>query len=93
MSRVPSLAILAVVIALTGCKKQERCAAGDTPEVCKAVQECFASGTSIEICRMGEKDANQSRKDLAPAYNGAAGALNHDSSKAAQKPLPEQQKH
>ncbi len=29
-------------VAFTGCRKQEQCAAGDTPAVCKEVQKCFA---------------------------------------------------
>jgi hypothetical protein len=26
--------------------------------VCQEVQKCFQSGTSVEVCREGEKDAN-----------------------------------
>ena len=81
-------AALVIMFAFTGCKKQEQCAAGDTPAVCKAFQECLKSNTSTEVCRMGEKDASQSRKDLAPAYDGASGALKGDPS---QKPAPQQQ--
>jgi hypothetical protein len=50
-SSFPVLALLATTIAFTGCKKKEQCAPGDTPAVCKAVQECFESGTSTVACR------------------------------------------
>ena len=84
------VALLTATISVTGCKKQEQCAPGDTPAVCKAVQDCFASGTSVEVCREGERDANQPKKSLAPATNGASDALNYDSSNASQKPVPKQ---
>jgi uncharacterized protein YgiB involved in biofilm formation len=86
----PVVALLTATIVLTGCKKQEQCAPGDTPAVCKAVQECFASGTSTVACREAEKDANKPRTDLPAATSGAADALNYDSSKASQKPAPKQ---
>ena len=46
-------------IAFTGCDKlsKEQCAAGDSPALCKEVQKCFQSGTSVEVCREGERDA------------------------------------
>ena len=50
------VALLTITMAFTGCKKQQ-CASGDTPEVCKGVQECFKSGTAVEVCREGERDA------------------------------------
>jgi uncharacterized protein YgiB involved in biofilm formation len=87
MPRTPLIAVLAVMIAFTGCKKQENCAAGDSAEVCNAFQECLKSNTSAEVCRLGEQDASRSRKDLAPAYNGVANALKGSSS---QKPAPQQ---
>ena len=34
-----AVALLTVTVAVTGCKKQEQCATGDAPAVCKAVQE------------------------------------------------------
>jgi hypothetical protein len=79
-----------MTIVFTGCKKKEQCDPGDTPAVCKAVQECFASGTSAVACREAEKDANQPSKDLPKATSGAADGLNYDSSKPAQKPPPKQ---
>jgi uncharacterized protein YgiB involved in biofilm formation len=83
-------ASLVAAIVLGGCEKQEQCVAADTPEVCKAFQECLKAGVSTEVCRIGEKDASQPRKDLAPAYNGAADALKSDSSpKTAPQPSPE----
>jgi type IV secretion system protein TrbI len=91
MLRATSIAILALVIVFTGCKKQEQCAAGDTPEVCKAVQECFASDTSIEVCRIGEKDANQSGRKFTPADSGT-NSLHRNASKSDQNPVPQQQK-
>ena len=86
----PVVALLTATIVLTGCKKQEQCAPGDTPAVCKAVQECFASGTSAEVCREAERDANKVKNTITPAYNGTAGALTHDSSKATEKVAPKQ---
>ena len=83
-------ALLAFTIAFTGCKKQEQCASGDSPELCKAVQECFASGTSTVACREAEKDANKERTDYPAANSGATDGLNYDSSKASQKPAPKQ---
>jgi uncharacterized protein YgiB involved in biofilm formation len=82
------VALLTTAVALNGCKKQEQCAPGDSAALCKAVQECFASGTAIAVCREGEKDANKPNKDLPTATSGAAGALNYDSSKAARKAAP-----
>jgi len=92
MLRTLSITFLAVLIVFVGCKKQEQCAPGDTPEVCKVVQQCFASGTSTEVCRMGEKDAMQPRKSLTPAYDGAADSLNPGSTKAAPNPEPKPKK-
>jgi len=89
-SSSPVVALLAMTIVFTGCKKKEQCDPGDTPAVCKAVQECFASGTSAVACREAEKDANQPSKDLPKATSGAADGLNYDSSKPAQKPAPKQ---
>jgi uncharacterized protein YgiB involved in biofilm formation len=87
---LPVIALLAFTIAFTGCKKQEQCATGDSPAVCKAVQECFASGTSTVVCREAEKDANKQRTDYPAANSGAADALNYDSLKAVQKPASKQ---
>ena len=89
-SSFPVVALLAMTIVFTGCKKKEQCDPGDTPAVCKAVQECFASDTSAVACREAEKDANQPSKDLPKATSGAADGLNYDSSKPAQKPAPKQ---
>ena len=83
-------ALLTVTVAVTGCKKKEQCAASDTPELCKAVQECFASGTGAEVCREAERDANKVKNSFAPAYNGTADALTHDLSKASEKAVPKQ---
>src|SRR6202034_4531001 len=60
MKRVsfPFVALLTAAVALAGCKKQEQCAPGDSAALCKAVQECFASGTAVEVCRESEKDAS-----------------------------------
>jgi uncharacterized protein YgiB involved in biofilm formation len=87
---IPVAALLAFTIAFAGCKKQEQCASGDSPELCKAVQECFASGTSTVACREAEKDANKHSTDYPAANRGAADALDYDSSKASQKPAPKQ---
>ena len=87
---VPVVALLIVTLVSTGCKKKEQCAPGDTPAECKAVQDCFASGTSVAACREAEKDASQPSKDLPKANNGAADGLNYDSSKPTQKAAPKQ---
>ena len=87
---IPVVALLTTAIVFTGCKKKEQCAAGDSPAVCKAVQECFASGTSTAVCREAEKDANKKSTDYPAANGGAADGLNYDSSKASQKPAPKQ---
>ena len=84
------VALLTVTIAITGCKKQEQCASGDTPEVCKGVQECFKSGTAVEVCREGERDAMKMTTSPSATTSGAADALKYDSSKTAQKPAPKQ---
>jgi uncharacterized lipoprotein YajG len=86
----PVVALLTATIVLTGCKKQEQCAPGDTPAVCKGVQECFKSATTIEVCREGERDAMKITKSPSPATSGDANGLNYDSSKAAQKRTPKQ---
>jgi len=86
----PVVALLAFTIAFTGCKKKEQCAAGDSPVVCKAVQECFKSGTSVEVCREGERDAMKITKSPSAATSGDADGLSHDSPKGAQEPTPKQ---
>jgi hypothetical protein len=62
------VAITALIVSLgcASCKKQEQCAAGDTPQVCKAFQDCLKSDTSTEVCRMGEQDAQGPRSRFAP---------------------------
>jgi hypothetical protein len=84
------VAALTLSLVFTGCKKKEQCASGDSPEVCKAVQECFASDTSTDVCREAEKDANKKRTDLPAATSGSADGLNYDSSKASQKSASKQ---
>ena len=84
------VALLTVTIAITGCKKQEQCTSGDTPQVCKGVQECFKSGTAVEVCREGERDAMKMTTSPSTTTSGAADALKYDSSKTAQKPAPKQ---
>jgi uncharacterized protein YgiB involved in biofilm formation len=59
--RNPILALailLGVAATFSGCKKQEQCASDDSQAVCKEVQQCFRSGTSVEVCREAEKEAN-----------------------------------
>ena len=51
--------LIAATVIVIGCKRpDEQCAPGDSPAVCQQVQKCFQSGTSVEVCREGEKDAN-----------------------------------
>jgi hypothetical protein len=54
-----AIALLSILIALPGCKKQAACDPADSDAVCKAFQQCLRSDTSVEVCRMGEKDANK----------------------------------
>jgi uncharacterized protein YgiB involved in biofilm formation len=56
-------ALLATLVVLPGCKKQVACDPADSGEVCKAFQQCLRSGTSAEVCRMGEQDANKLEKN------------------------------
>ena len=89
-SSFPVVALLAFTMASTACKKQVQCASGDTPEVCKGVQECFKSDTAVEVCREGERDAMKLTTSPSATTSGAADALKYDSSKTAQKPAPKQ---
>jgi uncharacterized protein YgiB involved in biofilm formation len=57
------VALLATLVVLSGCKKQVACDPADSDEVCKAFQQCLRSGTSAEVCRMGEQDANKLEKN------------------------------
>jgi deoxycytidylate deaminase len=57
-SILATMILVVGTVITTGCKKQEQCASGDSPAVCKEVQKCFQSGTSVEVCREGEKEAN-----------------------------------
>jgi uncharacterized protein YgiB involved in biofilm formation len=50
--------VVAASVTISGCKNQKRCATDDSAAVCKEVQKCFQSGTSVEVCREGEKEAN-----------------------------------
>ena len=55
----PAAFLLTASVAAIGCKRPpEQCDPRDSTAVCKQVQQCFRSGTSIEVCREGEKDAN-----------------------------------
>ena len=89
MKYISFIALLTAALFVTGCK-QEQCAPEDTPEVCKGVQECFKSGTAVEVCREGERDAMKVVTSHSTATSGDAEGLNYDSSKAAQKPVPKQ---
>jgi hypothetical protein len=60
-----AVSALIIFLACASCKKQEQCAAGDTPQVCKAFQDCLKSDTSTEVCRMGEQDAQGPRSSPA----------------------------
>jgi len=54
-----AVALLSTSLALPGCKKKGACDPADSDAVCKAFQQCLRSDTSVEVCRMGEKDANK----------------------------------
>ena len=54
-----TVVLMTTIVTITGCRKPKlECAPGDSPAVCQEVQKCFQSGTSVEVCREGEKDAN-----------------------------------
>jgi hypothetical protein len=53
------VALLPTFLALPGCKKKAACDPADSDAVCKAFQQCLRSDTSVEVCQMGEKDANK----------------------------------
>jgi len=89
MKYISFIALLTSALIVIGCK-QEQCAPGDTPEVCKGVQDCFKSGTNVEVCREGERDAMKVITSHSTATSGDAEGLNYDSSKAAQKPASKQ---
>lgn len=89
MKYISFVALLTAALIVNSCK-QEQCAPGDTPEVCKGVQECFKSGTAVEVCREGERDAMKVITSHSTATSGDAEGLNYDSSKAAQKPASKQ---
>jgi len=59
---IATITVLVLMLFLSGCKKQEKCAAGDSAEVCKMFQQCLKSNTSTQVCRMGEQDANSVQK-------------------------------
>ena len=59
---IATITVLVSMLFLSGCKKQEKCAAGDSQEVCKLFQQCLKSNTSTQVCRMGEQDANSVQK-------------------------------
>jgi hypothetical protein len=54
-----AIALLSTLLALPGCKKKAACDPADSNAVCKGFQECLRSDTSVEVCRMAEKDANK----------------------------------
>jgi len=56
---VLAIGLLSTLLALPGCKKKAACDPADSDAVCKAFQQCLRSDTSVEVCRMGEKDANK----------------------------------
>jgi hypothetical protein len=57
----PIFAVFLIVgtLVMSGCRKKEQCAAGDSPAVCEAFQECAQSSAGIAMCREAERDANQ----------------------------------
>jgi hypothetical protein len=57
----PILAVVLLVgtLVMSGCRKKEQCAAGDSPAVCEAFLECAQSSAGIAMCREAERDANQ----------------------------------
>jgi hypothetical protein len=54
-----AVALLSTFLALPGCKKKAACDPADSDAVCKGFQQCLRSDTSVEVCRMAEKDANK----------------------------------
>jgi hypothetical protein len=54
-----TVALLSILLVLPGCKKKATCDLADSNAVCKGFQDCLRSDTSVEVCRMAEKDANK----------------------------------
>jgi hypothetical protein len=57
-----TVALLSALLLLSSCKKQVACDPQDSQKVCDAFQQCLRSDTSIEVCKMGEQDANKIEK-------------------------------
>ena len=57
--RIFTVVLIVGTLAMSGCRKKEQCAAGDSPAVCEAFQECAQSSAGIAMCREAERDANQ----------------------------------
>ncbi len=53
-----AFSLFSALIVFAGCKKQIACDPADSEAVCKQFQQCLRSDTSAEVCRMGERDAN-----------------------------------
>jgi hypothetical protein len=62
MRRIIVVVALLSILFIFGCKKQIACDPADSDAVCKAFQQCLRSDTSVEVCRMGEQDANKLEK-------------------------------
>jgi hypothetical protein len=56
---VLAVALISTLLVLPGCKKKAACDSADSDAVCKGFQDCLRSDTSVEVCRMAEKDANK----------------------------------
>ena len=56
------LLTLSVLLLLPGCRKPAACDPADSAAVCRGFQQCLRSDTSVEVCRMGEQDANRIEK-------------------------------
>lgn len=54
-----AVVLLSPLLVLLGCKRDVPCNPADSNAVCKEFQQCLRSGTSTEVCRMGEQDANK----------------------------------
>ena len=63
MRRIIVAVTLLSILFIVGCKRQIACDPADSEDVCKAFQQCLRSNTSVEVCRMGEQDANKLEKN------------------------------
>jgi hypothetical protein len=75
----PIFAVVLIVgtLVMSGCRKKEQCAAGDSPAVCEGFQECLRSNVATTVCRQAETDATQIQNSKPHADTDSGDALKH----------------